>query len=52
MAGREDVASAALKELRRAQPNISMAWLANQMPFQHDADRKHYLEGFRRAGLE
>jgi hypothetical protein len=52
MAGRDDIASAALKELRRAQPNISMAWLANQMPFQHDADRKHYLEGFRRAGLE
>ena len=52
MAGRDDVASAALKELRRAQPNISMAWLSNQMPFQHDADRKHYLEGFRRAGLE
>jgi tetratricopeptide (TPR) repeat protein len=52
MAGKDDVAFAALKELRRAQPNISMAWLANQMPFQHDADRKHYLEGFRRAGLE
>jgi ribose 1,5-bisphosphokinase PhnN len=52
MARRDDVAAAALKELRRAQPNISMAWIANQMPFQHDADRKHYLEGFRRAGLE
>jgi ribosome modulation factor len=40
-----------LQELRRVQPNISLAWLAHQMPFQHDADRKHYLEGFRRAGL-
>jgi ribosome modulation factor len=29
-----------------------MVWLAHQMPFQHDADRKHYLEGFRRAGLD
>jgi len=52
MAGKDDVAFAALKELQRAQPNISMVWLANQMPFQHDADRKHYLEGFRRAGLK
>src|SRR6516162_6162034 len=51
MAGQADAAAAALQELRRVQPNISMAWLAHQMPFQHDADRKHYLEGFRRAGL-
>ncbi|MGB6350271.1 MAG: winged helix-turn-helix domain-containing tetratricopeptide repeat protein [Pseudolabrys sp.] len=52
MAGLDEVANAALQELRRAQPNISIAWLANDIPFQHDADRKHYLEGFRRAGLE
>ncbi|HEY6858773.1 MAG TPA: winged helix-turn-helix domain-containing tetratricopeptide repeat protein [Pseudolabrys sp.] len=52
MAGQEDAAKAALLELRRAQPNISLDWLANQMPFKHDADRTHYLEGFRRAGME
>ena len=40
------------QELRRAQPNISLAWVADQMPFKHDADREHYLEGFRRAGLD
>jgi hypothetical protein len=51
MAGQDDVAKAALLELRRAQPNISLAWIANQMPIQRDADRHHYLEGFRRAGL-
>jgi TolB-like protein len=51
MAGRDDVAQAALQELRRAQPNISLAWIANHMPIKHDADREHYLEGFRRAGL-
>ncbi|SHM57462.1 TolB amino-terminal domain-containing protein [Bradyrhizobium lablabi] len=51
MAGQRDVATAALQELRRAQPNISLAWLASQMPFEHDAERKHYIEGFRRAGL-
>ena len=52
MAGQADVASAALQELLRAQPNISLAWLGNQMPIQRDSDREHYLEGFRRAGLE
>jgi tetratricopeptide (TPR) repeat protein len=52
MAGKEDVAKVALRELRRAQPNISLAWIANQMPMKREADREHYLEGFRRAGLE
>jgi hypothetical protein len=41
-----------LQELRRAQPNISRAWIASHMPIKQDADREHYLEGFRRAGLE
>jgi tetratricopeptide (TPR) repeat protein len=52
MAGHADVARAALQELRRAQPNISLAWLASEMPIKEDADRAHYLEGFRRAGLK
>ena len=52
MAGRSTIAKAALRELRRTQPNISLAWIANQLPWKHDADREHYLEGFRRAGLE
>ena len=51
MAGQAEVATAALQELRRAQPNISLAWIANQMPIRHDAEREHYLEAFRRAGL-
>jgi TolB-like protein len=51
MAGQGDVAKAALQELCRAQPNISLAWIARQMPIKHDAEREHYLEGFRRAGL-
>ena len=51
MAGQTEVATAALQELRRAQPNISLAWIAEQMPIKLDADREHYLEGFRRAGL-
>jgi tetratricopeptide (TPR) repeat protein len=51
MAGEHDVAKRALQELRRAQPNISLAWIGSQMPFKQDADREHYVEGFRRAGL-
>ena len=52
MAGHTDIARVALRELRRAQPNISLAWIEGQMPIKQDADREHYLEGFRRAGLE
>jgi TolB-like protein len=52
MSGQAEVATAALQELRRAQPNISLAWIANQLPWRLDADREHYLEAFRRAGLD
>jgi TolB-like protein len=52
MTGQTDIASVALRELRRAQPNISLAWIEGQMPIKLDAEREHYLEGFRRAGLE
>ena len=51
MAGQFEFASAALLELRRVQPNISLDWIARHMPIRHDADRERYLEGFRRAGL-
>jgi TolB-like protein len=51
MAGEEAVAKAALRELRRAQPNVSLAWIARELPIKQDAEREHYLEGFRRAGL-
>ena len=52
ISGQADVAAAALQELRRAQPNISLAWIASQMPIMRDADREHYLAGFRQAGLD
>jgi tetratricopeptide (TPR) repeat protein len=52
MGGQDDIATAALRELRRAQPNISLDWIADQLPIQRDADRTHYLEGLRRAGLD
>jgi tetratricopeptide (TPR) repeat protein len=52
MTGQTELARSALQELRRTQPNISLAWIATQLPWKHEADREHYLEGFRRAGLE
>jgi tetratricopeptide (TPR) repeat protein len=51
MAGDTAAGKAALSELRRAQPNISLDWIATHMPIRQDADREHYIEGFRRAGL-
>jgi TolB-like protein len=51
MIGDKDTADAALGELRRTQPNISLSWIATQLPWRNEADREHYLEGFRRAGL-
>src|SRR5690349_4617066 len=51
MAGDDDLASAALAELRRVQPDISLEWIAKRVPFQHEAERRHHLEAFRRAGL-
>jgi hypothetical protein len=52
MAGQTETAAIALQELRRAQPNVSLNWIAVQMPIMLDAEREHYLEGLRRAGLE
>jgi adenylate cyclase len=52
MAGQTEVAADALLELRRVQPNISLAWIAKEMPIKLDAEREHYLDGFRRAGLD
>ncbi len=52
MAGQNEAAKAALLELRRAQPNICIDWIVNQMPFKRDVDRSHYVEGFRRAGMQ
>jgi len=44
MAGESELASNALQEVRRA-------WIAKELPWTSEADREHYLEGFRRAGL-
>jgi tetratricopeptide (TPR) repeat protein len=52
MAGEIDVAKSALQELRRAQPNISLAWIASLLPHAQESELERYLEAFRRAGLE
>ncbi|HJW39683.1 MAG TPA: hypothetical protein VJ476_00475 [Rhizomicrobium sp.] len=51
MLERGEIAHAALADLKRAQPNISLRWIAENMPIMVPSDMEHYLEGFRRAGL-
>ena len=34
------------------EPNISLNWIAKEMPIEQDSEREHYLEAFRRAGLD
>jgi TolB-like protein len=52
MAGKDDIAKAALEDLCRLQPHISLEWVSATRPFKHKVDRDHYLEGLRRAGLK
>jgi tetratricopeptide (TPR) repeat protein len=59
MAGEIELAKASLQELRRVQPGISLAWMAEHVPVtQDDRDSEAfrcklalYLEALRRAGL-
>jgi tetratricopeptide (TPR) repeat protein len=50
--GFDEIAAEALKELKRVQPEISLEWIAKEMPFRHEAERQAYVEGFRLAGLQ
>jgi TolB-like protein/cytochrome c-type biogenesis protein CcmH/NrfG len=51
MAGQTEEAHRALQELQRAQPSVSLDWIAANMPIRHEAERTHYVEAFRKAGL-
>lgn len=51
MSGDPELAASALEGLRRTQPGISLAWITRELPMLREADREHYLEGFRRAGM-
>jgi TolB-like protein/Tfp pilus assembly protein PilF len=60
MAGEIELAKTSLEEVRRAQPNFSLAWVAEHIPIPRDAQdfepfhraRELYREALRRAGLE
>ena len=52
MAGEDEVARSSLRELRRLQPGISVDWITEHLPIRREADREHYLEAFRRAGMD
>src|SRR6516165_7146058 len=52
MTEQRELASESLKALLRVQPNLSLAWLASEMPFKCESEREHYLAAFRRAGLQ
>jgi TolB-like protein/Tfp pilus assembly protein PilF len=51
MADNKEVARTMLPELRRVHPDISLAWVAQQLPLPLVEEREHFLEGLRRAGL-
>jgi TolB-like protein len=51
MAGDTALACTSLQELRRAQPNVSLAWVASNLPLRGE-EQEHFLEGLRRAGME
>jgi TolB-like protein/cytochrome c-type biogenesis protein CcmH/NrfG len=51
MKGDNDLAKAMIQEVRRLQPDITLAWMARQMPVS-EAQREHYVEALRRAGLD
>jgi TolB-like protein/Tfp pilus assembly protein PilF len=52
MTGDMELAQAMLQVLRRVQPNISLAWVARQLPLRVAEHRERFLEGLRRAGLD
>ena len=51
MAGEIELARASLRELRRVQPNLSLAWFAEHSPMRPD-QRAQFVEALRRAGLD
>jgi len=51
MAGRAEEARVAMTKLRELQPNISIEWIKQYVPYTPRA-MPHFLEGMRKAGLE
>jgi len=51
MMEQRELATESLKALLLVQPDLSLAWLASEMPFKCESERDHYLAAFRWAGL-
>jgi len=51
MAGRINEAQALLAALRREQPQLSIDWIRESVPYQTPRLIKHFVEGMRKAGL-
>jgi TolB-like protein len=50
-AGRVEEARPLLAVIRQEQPELSLAWIRANVPYQTPALIEHFLEGFRKAGL-
>jgi tetratricopeptide (TPR) repeat protein len=49
--GRMEEAKSEVAQFLVAYPNFSTRQWAGTQPFQHEADRQHFVEGYRKAGL-
>jgi TolB-like protein/cytochrome c-type biogenesis protein CcmH/NrfG len=49
-AGRVEEAKSAMSQLREMQPNLSIGWIEQSVPYT-SGPMKHFLEGLRKAGL-
>jgi TolB-like protein/Tfp pilus assembly protein PilF len=52
MAGESDIAAEATQGYRRTLPGVTLALAEAQLAVRDEGERKHFLEGLRRAGLE
>jgi adenylate cyclase len=52
LVGHIDEARAALEIVTRLQPDVSLRWIAEFVPFTRERERRNFIEGFRLAGLE
>lgn len=50
-AGKTEETAAAMARLRELQPNLTLAWVKDKVPYT-DRAMPHFLEGMRKAGLE
>jgi hypothetical protein len=50
--GRTDEAGALLATLRLEQPQLSLAWIRANVPYQTPGLMERFLEGMRKAGLD